>query len=177
MPKILDVDKARRILPTNAAPGVAELNSNFTTYIAEVNPSTAGDTCEPVDCGSVAEVAAAFKPEIEFQIQKVSDLGSEQPTTETESVNMRYGEEPSQIMNDFSAENLVVKSKTREGERTLLDQQLAYHALEDLQERLKDQKFTALFDTNREAMIQSLESEIERIQSLLGEIDLEALDQ
>ncbi len=176
MPKVLDVDKARRILPTNAAPGVAELNSNFTAYIAEVNPATAGESCEPVDCGSVAEVAAAFKPEIEFEIQKVTELGSEQPGTETESVIMRYGEEPSQVMNDFSADNLVVKARTREGDRALLDQRLAYHALEDLQERLKDQKFIALFEADRDGMIRTIESEIERIQSLLGEIDLEALD-
>ena len=36
MGKQLDVDKAKRILPANAVPNVAELNSNFTLYVAEV---------------------------------------------------------------------------------------------------------------------------------------------
>jgi len=78
-------------------------------------------------------------------------------------------------MNDFNAENLAVKAKTNEGERVLLDQQLAYLALEDLQERLKDQKFAQLFDNNRDAVIQSIAEEIERVQSMLKDIEFEKM--
>ncbi len=175
MGKTQDVDKARRILPTNAAPGVAELNSNFTTIIASVNPETAGEDCTPVECGSVAEVAANFKPKVDLEIKKLDKLGADKVEESTATVTMNYGEEPSQIMDDFGAENIAVKAKSSEGERVLLDQQLSYLALEDLQERLKDQKVAQLFQNNKEALIQTLEAEIERMKKLIEDVKLESL--
>ena len=175
MGKTLDVDKARRILPANAVPGVAELNSNFTTYIAEVNPDTAGDSIEPVEAGSTAEVAEKFKPKIEFEVKKINNLGAEEVDEEVVSVNMKYGEDPKEIMNDFNAENLIVKSKTGENERVLLDQQLDYLALEDLEERLRDQKFAKLFQNSKDDIIASLEAEIERVKKLSEEADFDSL--
>jgi hypothetical protein len=175
MGKTQDVDKARRILPTNAAPGVAELNSNFTTIIAAVNPETAGEDCTPVECGSVAEVAANFKPKVDLEIKKLDKLGADKVEESTATVSMNYGEEPSQIMDDFGAENITVKAKSSEGERVLLDQQLSYLALEDLQERLKDQKVAQLFQNNKEALIQTLEAEIERMKKLIEDVKLESL--
>ncbi|MDI6804866.1 MAG: hypothetical protein QME58_13680 [Bacteroidota bacterium] len=175
MGKTQDVDKARRILPTNAAPGVAELNSNFTTIIASVNPETAGEDCTPVECGSVAEVAANFKPKVDLEIKKLDKLGADKVEESTASITMNYGEDPSQIMDDFGAENIAVKAKSSEGERVLLDQQLSYLALEDLQERLKDQKVAQLFQNNKEALIQTLEAEIERMKKLIEDVKLESL--
>jgi hypothetical protein len=57
----------------------------------------------------------------------------------------------------------------------LLDQQLAFLALEDLQERLKDQKIAGLFQNNKDALIQTLEAEIERIKNMLDETKLDSL--
>ncbi len=175
MGKTADVDKARRILPTNATPGVAELNSNFTTVIAAVNPETAGEDCTPVECGSIGEVAQKFKPKIELEVKKLDKLGADSVEESTASVTMNYGEDPSQIMNDFQAENLSVKAKTTEGERVLLDQQLTYLALEDMQERLKDQKVAQLVQSNKEGVIKTLEAEIERLQKLVEEAKLGSL--
>jgi hypothetical protein len=175
MGKTSDVDKARRILPTNAAPGVAELNSNFTTIIAAVNPENAGEDCTPVECGSIGEVAANFKPKVELEVKKLSNLGADKVDESTASVTMNYGEEPNQIMDDFGAENITVKAKSSEGERVLLDQQLSYLALEDLQEKLKDQKVAQLFQNNKEALIQTLEAEIERMKKLIEDVKLESL--
>lgn len=173
MAKTLDVDKARRILPNNAVPGVAELNSNFTVYIAEVNPDTSGDNVEAIDCGSVAEVAEQFKPKIEFNIKKLNNVGADDNNVEAVSAVMNYGEQPKEIINDFKAENLVVKMKSNEGEKVLLDQQLTYLALEDLEDKLRDQKFAKLFQTNKEGLIQALEAEIERIKGLKDETDFD----
>jgi hypothetical protein len=175
MGKILDVDKARRILPANAVPGVAELNSNFTTYIAEVNPDTAGENMDPVDAGSTAEVAEKFKPKIEFSVKKLNKLGADEMEDETVSVTMKYGDNPKDIMNDFQSENLIVKSKTGDGERVLLDQQLDYLALEDLEERLRDQKFAKLFQSNKDGIIAALEAEIERVKKLSEQADFDSL--
>lgn len=175
MGKTLDVDKARRILPANAVPGVAELNSNFTTYIAEVNPDVAGESMEPVEAGSVAEVAEKFKPKVEFEVKKLNKLGADEVEDETVSVNMNYGANPKEIMNDFQSENLIVKSKTSEGERVLLDQQLDYLALEDLEERLRDKKFAKLFQSNKDGIIAALEAEIERVKKLSEEADFDSL--
>lgn len=175
MGKILDVDKARRILPANAVPGVAELNSNFTTYIAEVNPNTSGENMEPTDAGSTAEIAEKFKPKIEFEVKKLNNLGSEEIDDQTVSVTMKYGENPREIMNDFQSENLIVKSKSGEGERVLLDQQLDYIALEDLEERLRDQKFAKLFQSNKDGIIAALEAEIERVKKLSENADFDSL--
>jgi hypothetical protein len=88
---------------------------------------------------------------------------------------MSYGDEPSQVMNDFGAESITVKAQTNEGEKVLLDQQLAFLALEDLQERLKDQKIAGLFQNNKDALIQTLEAEIERIKNMLDETKLDSL--
>jgi uncharacterized protein (DUF111 family) len=175
MAKTSDVDKARRILPTNAAPGVAELNSNFTTIIAPVNPATAGEDITPTEAGSVGEVAAKFKPKLEVEVKKVENLGADKVDETTSSVSMSYGDEPSQVMNDFGAESITVKAQTNEGEKVLLDQQLAFLALEDLQERLKDQKIAGLFQNNKDALIQTLEAEIERIKNMLDETKLDSL--
>ncbi len=175
MGKVLDVDKARRILPANAVPGVAELNSNFTMYVAEVNPDTAGDDTAPVDAGSVAEVAEKFKPKVDFAIKKLNNLGAEKVEEETVSATMHYGEQPKEIMNDFGSENLIVKTRTGTGERVLLDQQLDYLALEDLEERLRDEKFAQLFQSDKEGMIAALEQEIERVKKLGEEADFDSL--
>lgn len=175
MAKTADVDKARRILPVNAAPGVAELNSNFTTVIAAVNPNSAGDDITPVDCGSIAEVADKFKPKLDVEVKKVENLGADKPDESASTVTMNYGQEPSQVMNDFGAENITVKAQTNDGERVLLDQQLSYLALEDLQERLKDQKLAQLFQSNKDGLIQTLEAEIERIKTLIEEGKLDSL--
>ncbi len=175
MAKTADVDKARRILPVNATPGVAELNSNFTTVVAAVNPNTAGDDITPVDCGSIGEVADKFKPKLEVQVKKVDNLGADKVEETAATVTMNYGEEPSQVMNDFGAENVTVKAQTNEGERVLLDQQLSYLALEDLQERLKDQKLAQLFQNNKDGLIQTLEAEIERLKTLIEEGKLDSL--
>lgn len=175
MAKTADVDKARRILPVNATPGVAELNSNFTTVVAAVNPNTAGDDITPVDCGSIGEVADKFKPKLEVQVKKVDNLGADKAEETAATVTMNYGEEPSQVMNDFGAENVTVKAQTNEGERVLLDQQLSYLALEDLQERLKDQKLAQLFQNNKDGLIQTLEAEIERLKTLIEEGKLDSL--
>jgi len=175
MAKTSDVDKARRILPANAAPGVAELNSNFTTIIAPVNPATAGEDIAPTECGSVGEVAEKFKPKLDVEVKKLDNLGAEKPDETATSVTMSYGDEPSQVMNDFGAENITVKAQTNEGEKVLLDQQLAYLALEDLQERLKDQKIAQLIQNNKEGLIQTLQAEIERIKNLLDESKLDSL--
>ncbi len=168
------VDRAQRI-PKNAVPGVAELLSNSTLYVAEVAPDTAGENVAPVECGSIDEEAATFKPSLHFQVKKLDNLGAENPDEISETITMNYGVQPKEIMNDFNAENLAVKAKTNEGERVLLDQQLAYLALEDLQERLKDQKFAQLFDNNRDAVIQSIAEEIERVQSMLKDIEFEKM--
>ncbi len=170
------VDRAVR-LPKNAVPGVVELVSNATVYVAEVNPETAGEDIMPVDCGSTAEVAATFKPTMNFQVTKLNNLGAEKADQESETITMHYGESPKEIMNDFNANNLAVKAKTSDGERILLDQQLAYLALEDLQDRLKDQKFAQLFESNREGMIESLAAEIERVQGLLRDIEFEQMSE
>lgn len=175
MAKTSDVDKARRILPTNAVPGVAELNSNFTMVIASVNPATAGEDCTPVDCGSIGEVADKFKPKVELEVKKLENLGGDTVSESSASIGMQYGEDPSQVMNDFGAENIAVKAKTNDGERVLLDQQLAFTVLEDLQERLKDQKFAQLFQNNKDGLIQTLASEIERIQKIVEEQKLSSL--
>ena len=78
-------------------------------------------------------------------------------------------------MNDFGAENITVKAHTNEGEKVLLDQQLSYLALEDLQERLKDQKIAGLFQSNKDGLIQTLQEEIERIKKILDESKLDSL--
>lgn len=175
MAKTPDVDKAKRILPKNAVPGVAELNSNFTMVIAPVNPATSGEDTTPVDCGSIGEVAEKFKPKVEVEVKKLDNIGAEAVNESTASVTMQYGDEPSQVMNDFGAENIAVKAKTSDGERVLLDQQLAFTVLEDLQERLKDQKFAQLFQTNKDGLLKTLESEIERIQKIVDEQKLDSL--
>ena len=175
MGKTADVDKAKRILPTNATPGVAELNSNFTVYIAPVNPETAGEDCTPVDCSSINEVAAKFAPKLEFEVKKVDNLGADAVQESTAGVTMHYGEDPSQIMSDFSADNLAVKAKSVEGERVLLDQQLTHLALDDLMERMKDQKLAQLLQTNKDGVIKALEAEIERLQQILEEQKLSSL--
>jgi len=170
MPKTDDVDKARRILPTNAAPGVAELNSNFTVIIAPVNPNAEGEDCTPTRCGSIDEVAAEFKPTMEFQVKKVDNIGADKVDESTVSVTMKYGQERGQVMNDFTAENLTVKAKTADSsERVLLDQQLTYLSLEDLQERLRDQKVAQLFEKNKDGLIQSLTAEIDRLKKVIQE--------
>jgi hypothetical protein len=175
MGKTADVDKAKRILPTNATPGVAELNSNFTVYIAPVNPETAGEDCTPVDCSSINEVAAKFAPKLEFEVKKVENLGGDAVQESTTGVTMHYGEDPSQIMSDFSAENLAVKAKSVEGERVLLDQQLTHLALDDLMERMKDQKLAQLLQSNKDGVIKALEAEIEKLQQILEEQKLQSL--
>ncbi len=175
MAKTSDVDKARRILPANAAPGVAELNSNFTTIIAPVNPNTAGEDISPSECGSVGEIAEKFKPKLDIDVKKVDNLGADKVDESTSTVTMNYGEEPSQVMSDFGAENITVKAQTNEGEKVLLDQQLSYLALEDLQERLKDQKIAQMFQSNKDGLIQTLEAEIERIKKLIEEGKLDSL--
>ena len=174
MPKQLDVDKARRILPQNAVPGIAELNSNFSVYIAEVNPDTAGENAEPVDCGSVAEVAEKFKPKVEFSIKKLNKIGSDNPEEEVVSSTMEYGKQPKEIMNDFKAENVIVKSETTGGEKVLLDQQLSYLAIKDLEEKLRDQKFRALFESDKEGLAATLEAEIERVKGLQSQSDFDS---
>ena len=172
MAKTQDVDKARRILPANAVPGVAELNSNFTMIIAPVNPETAGEDTTPVNCGSIGEVAEKFQPKLEVEVKKLENLGADKVDESTTTVTMRYGEEPSQVMSDFGAENIAVKAKSSEGERVLLDQQLSYTVLEDLQERLKDQKFAQLFQSNKDALIQTLAAEIERMQKMVDRTEV-----
>lgn len=170
MGKTNDVDKAKRILPTNAAPGVAELNSNFTVVVAPVNPDTAGENCTPKDCGSIDQVAEEFKPTMEFEVKKVTNIGAEKADESTGAVRMRYGEERGQVMNDFTPENLTVKARaTDNDERVLLDQQLTYLALEDLQERLRDQKVAQLFQNKKEDLIRSLEAEIEKMKKAIAE--------
>ena len=170
MGKTNDVDKARRILPTNAAPGVAELNSNFTVVIAPVNPTTAGEDCSTTQCGSIDEVAQEYKPTMEFEVKKVDNIGADKVDESTVTVTMKYGQERGQVMNDFSAENLTVKAKTADSnERVLLDQQLTFLALDDLQERLRDQKVAQLFQNNKEGLIQSLTAEIDRLKKLIEE--------
>jgi tripartite-type tricarboxylate transporter receptor subunit TctC len=47
--------------------------------------------------------------------------------------------------------------------------------LEDLQERLKDQKVAQLFQNNKEALIQALEAEIVRMQQMVEEQKLSSL--
>jgi hypothetical protein len=168
-------DKAYRILPTNATPGVAELNSNFTTIIAPVNTNTEGDDCTPVECGSIGEVATNFKPTMEFEVKKLGNLGGEKVDETVTSITMRYGEESSQVMNDFNAESLAVKATSNEGDRVLLDQQLTHLTLEDLQERLRDQKFAELFQKNRNGLIQAIEGEIARLQKILEDQKLSGL--
>jgi hypothetical protein len=74
-------------------------------------------------------------------------------------------------MNDFTSDNLMVKMKTSEGERVLLDQQLTYFALDDLMDRLKDKKFEQLFTNNKQGLIDSIEAEIERIQVLQNKVE------
>jgi uncharacterized protein (DUF111 family) len=175
MGKTADVDKAKRILPVNAAPGVAELNSNFTTIIAPVNPQSAGEDATPVECGSINEVAAKFAPKLEFEVKKIENIGAEKADEATVNVTMNYGQDPSQIMGDFQADNLAVKATTAEGERVLLDQQLTHLALEDLMERMKDQKVAQLLQSNKEGMIKALEAEIARLQQLLEEQKLDSL--
>ncbi len=168
-----DVDKARRILPKNAVPKVTELNSNFSIYLAEINPETAGESMESIDCGSVADVAEAFKPELEFELKKLSNLGGEQVDEDVATVKMKYGETPREIMNDFLPENVVVKTKNSDGDRVLLNQQIDYHTLDDLTERLRDQKFAKLFNENKEGLIETLGAEIERIKSIKEDIEFD----
>jgi hypothetical protein len=88
---------------------------------------------------------------------------------------MRYGEDPAQVMSDFSAENLAVKAKSADGERVLLDQQLTHLALDDLMERMKDQKLAQLLQSNKDGVIKALEAEIERLQQILEEQKLQSL--
>jgi hypothetical protein len=171
MGKTSDVDKAYRILPTNAA-GVVDLNSNLTTIIAAVNPETAGEDCAPVECGSIGEVAKKFKPKVNLEIKKLDKLGADKVEESTETISMSYGDEPLQVMEDFGAENITVKAKSSNGERVLLDQQLAYRTLDDLLERLKDQKMAQLVQNNKDALIKSLEAEISRMQDIIKEIDV-----
>ncbi len=175
MPGEHDVDKARRIniLPTNAA-GVVELNSNFTTIISPVNPETAGEACTPVECGSVAAVADNFKPALNLEVTRLRNYGAEEVEESKVEITMRYGEEPTQIMNDFAAENITVKAQTADGERMLLDQQLAYLALEDLQQNLRDKQFAQLVEGNREEVIKMLAHEIDRLTALQEESKLDA---
>lgn len=168
-----DVDKARVIAPTNHVPKVVELNSNFTTYIAELDPNTSGETSKPELCGSTAEVAEKFKPQLSFQVKKLSNLGSDELKEEETTINMRYGANPKEIMDDFMADNLVVKSEDEDQNKVLLDQQLDYMALEDLQERLKDKNFASSVKDNKESVIASLEAEIARIKALKEEIELD----
>jgi hypothetical protein len=169
MAKQLDVDKARRvILPTNWG-GVVDLNSNFTTIIAEVNPETAGSDTTPVECDSIGTVAGTFKPKMDFQVTRLSNLGGDEMDEATVSVRMEYGKDPSKVMEDFKPENIVVKAVTKEDERVLLDQQLSYLALDDLQERLRDQKVAQLVQSNRESLIATLEEEIGRMQKIIDE--------
>ena len=175
MAKTPDVDKAKRILPTNATPGVAELNSNFTVYIAPVNPETAGEDCTPTECSSISEVAAKFAPKLEFEVKQVDNLGGDAVQESTTGLTMRYGEDPAQVMSDFGAENIAVKAKSVDGERVLLDQQLTHLALDDLMERMKDQKMAQLLQSNKEGVIKALEAEIERLQQILEEQKLSSL--
>lgn len=175
MAKTPDVDKAKRILPTNATPGVAELNSNFTIYIAPVNPETAGEDTTPVECSSINEVAAKFAPKLEFEVKKLDNLGADAVDESTAGVTMRYGEDPAQVMSDFQAENLAVKAKSADGERVLLDQQLTHLALDDLMERMKDQKLAQLLQSNKDGVIKALEAEIEKLQAILEEQKLQSL--
>jgi hypothetical protein len=86
---------------------------------------------------------------------------------------MRYGANPKEIMNDFTADNIVVKSENQSGEKLLLDQQLDYIALEDFQERLKDKTFTKTISENKEGLLAALEAEIERIKKLKEEIEID----
>jgi hypothetical protein len=78
-------------------------------------------------------------------------------------------------MADFQADNLAVKATTGEGERVLLDQQLTHLALEDLMERMKDQKVAQLLQSNKEGMIKALEAEIARLQQILEDQKLDSL--
>jgi hypothetical protein len=130
MAKTSDVDKARRILPANAAPGVAELNSNFTTIIAPVNPATAGEDITPTEAGSVGEVAEKFKPKLDVDVKKVENLGGDKVDETTSTVSMSYGDEPSQVMNDFGAESITVQGADERRGEVPLDQQRV-SALED----------------------------------------------
>lgn len=168
-----DVDKARVIAPTNHVPKVVELNSNFTAYIAELNPETSGESTVPENCGSTAEVAEKFKPRLVFQVKKLNNIGSDEIKEEEIELTMNYGEDPKEIMNDFSADNLLVKASTESGEKILLDQQLTYTALDDFQERLKDKKFAQMIKDNKDGLVTALEQEIERIKKLKEEIELD----
>lgn len=167
-----DVDRAVRIIPQNAVANVAELNSNFTVYLAELNPETAGESIEPFEAGSTAEVAYKFKPSLEFEVKKVDGIGTDDVSEVKVSSKMQYGADPKEIMNDFTADNLVVKMKSGT-ERVLLDQQLEYLALEDLMEKLKDAKFAKLFQSNKDNIIASIEAEIARVQKINEQIEFE----
>lgn len=169
----IDVDKARVIAPTNHVPKVVEINSNFTAYIAELNPETAGGNNQPESCGSTSEVAEKFKPTLKFQVKKLNNIGSEEIKEEETEIIMNYGEDPKEIMKDFTPDNIVVKAKHESGEKVLLDQQLTYTALEDFQERLKDKKFAQMVKDNKDGLLAALEQEIERINKLKEEIELD----
>lgn len=175
MGKQLDVDKARRILPSNAVPGVAELNSNFTLYVAELNPETAGEKIEPVDCGSTADVAEQFKPQVALQVKKINNIGADEVSEETVDISMKYGNDPKEIMNDFKSENVVVKAKDGDNERTLLNQQLDFLALDELVEKLKDKKFQKLVASNKDGLLKSIEEEIQRIDQLIKDAEFDSM--
>lgn len=169
-----DVAGARKILPKNALPGVVDLPSNKTYIVTPVNPNTAGSDIEPQKCGSPQQVVERFGAvEKEYQIKKIENAGGEKVEEVDVIVKMRYGENSKQIMDDWRAENIVIKTTDDKGQQVLLEQRIDIHTMDNLLEQMKKEQFRSDFENNKNEQIKMLVDEITRVEEIMKDIKLQ----
>lgn len=168
-------DKAHRILPQNAVAGVVNLNSNITEYIDVLNPKTAGEEIIDVECTSIEDVAEKFKPEIDIDLNFINNLGEKEMTTSSAEATIKYGEDSKNILNNFTANHIMMKTNVETDDSgkanpLLFDQQIEFLTLEDMYKNLiRSKDFKDLYENNKQALLDFLESEVERIKSISEE--------
>jgi len=161
-------NRAHLVPPKNTQNTVVDLISNKTLVITEANPLTAGEDCKPFECQSVEEVAEHFKPKIEEDIKTIK-VKADSLEESSKTIIMEYGKtDPARVMDDFMDEHVLIKSRAadEEEERELANQRLAVVCLENLESQLRSEKGAKLLKEKREALLKTLEEEIERLKKL-----------
>lgn len=169
------VSGARKVPPANATPAVGELPSNPAIIVTPVNPETAGTDLTPVWCGSTAHAAKNFNPKKGYHIHTLDNLAGNQVKENESIITMEYGREPEQIMDDFKAENIVVKAYDSDGNKPLLEQRITLFTLDSLLRLCDKQEFKKTFESSKKELLCTLEGEIKRTEELLDDTKIEQL--
>jgi hypothetical protein len=160
-----------------AQPRVADLATNRTLLVADVNPKISNPD-KAIEAGSLAELVQkvqALAP-IELQVELKDVLLDEATGASIQDnvlADMAYGDQAERLLGDFEVGALVAKVQTGPTEasetqrRLLMRQRLTILLIRELLVRIaKDKKLSQEFSdpTMREAIVAALDQEISRLE-------------